>query len=237
MKFPRLAEQIVQGLELSVSPVALAFLDECPANIPTYGYPVPSSCVFWVRAEREVFFAPAAAHENCPVGMLTMGFPMSPKVVSTLDEFVAKMCAVSYVGAREPERIPRISNAKKGILYGPLDLFPVGPDLVLIWANARQAMVIEETVGAVCWDSDDKAVAFGRPACAALAVAVQKGKSTLSLGCSGMRTFTAVGDEKLLISVPGAQIEPLAQRLTGVIQSNNMMLSFYRQHREQFATS
>lgn len=66
MNLPQLAEQIVQALQLTNPPVALSFLDECPADVSMNGSAVPSSCAFWVRAGKELFFAPAAAHENCP---------------------------------------------------------------------------------------------------------------------------------------------------------------------------
>ena len=75
-----------------------------------------------------------------------------------------------------------------------------------------------------------KVQTFGRPACAALAVAVNQDSQTLSLGCSGMRTFTAVGDDKLLISIPGSKLASLAQRLETTAGANEIMLNFYRQH-------
>jgi Uncharacterised ArCR, COG2043 len=77
-------------------------------------------------------------------------------------------------------------------------------------------------------------VAFGRPACAALAVAANEGKPTLSFGCSGMRTFTGVGEDKLLVSLPGSQLGALFERLQAINRANDQMLAFYRQHQSQF---
>jgi len=237
MNLSQLSQQMVRVLQLTSPPVSLAFVDQAPRRGSESSSSVPSSCAFWVKAEKQLFFSPAVLHEHRPVGVLTMGFPMSPQVTSTLHEFVAKMCNASYLGSQEPESIPRITHTAKGILYGPLSRFPQLPDLTLVWANGRQAMLLEEALGSVCWDALSKVQTFGRPACAALAVAVNQDRPTLSLGCSGMRTFTAVGDDKLLISIPGSKLASLAQRLETTAGANEIMLNFYRQHQRQFTNA
>jgi uncharacterized protein (DUF169 family) len=227
---------LVDSLQLSKSPVALGFLDKPPEGVPVFESVVPSACAFWTRAEKGLFFAKAESHDNCPIGVMTMGFPLSPQVLSNLRGFVSKMCGVSYIGAKEPEHIPKIEKARKGILYGPLTEFPTQPDLVLVWVNGRQAMLLEEALGTVCWDSEENAEAFGRPACGALAVSANESKPTLSFGCSGMRTFTEVQDDKVLASLPGSLLESLASKLQRTVEANQEMLSFYRQHKAQFGT-
>lgn len=237
MNLSELANKMVRTLRLTSPPVAMAFADEAPPGVPESTSSVPSSCAFWVQAERQLFFAPAALHEHCPVGMLVMGFPMSSQVASTLQDFVAKMCAASYLGSQEAASIPKITGAKKGILYGPLSHFPQLPEVTLVWVNGRQAMLLEEALGSVCWDSLGKAQVFGRPACAALAVAINQDRATLSLGCSGMRTFTAVGDDKLMISIPQSQLVSLAQRLEAATEANETMLTFYHEHQKRFTNA
>ena len=237
MNFNSLSKQITEVIRLSKPPVALSFLDEAPRGIATFDSKVPSACTFWTRAEKGLFFARAEDHENCPVGVLTMGFPLHDKVMSSLQEFVTKMCDASYIGSKEPESIPRNKNAKKGILYGPLSSFPELPDLCLIWVNGHQAMILEEALGSVCWDAIQRSEGFGRPACAALAISLNENRSTLSFGCSGMRTFTGIGDDMLLLSIPGSLLETLSERLVTTVSANEAMLSFYRQHRKQFPVS
>jgi uncharacterized protein (DUF169 family) len=234
MNFEAMSGQIIQSLQLSTPPVALGFLDEPPDRVTAFDSTVPSACAFWTRAEQGLFFAPADLHENCPIGVVTMGFPISERVSSNLQEFVKKMCGASYIGTNEPEYIPRMANAKRGVLYGPLWMFPINPDLILIWVNGRQAMLIEEALGTVCWDSVSKAEAFGRPACGALAISANEKRPTLSFGCSGMRTFTEVADDKLLVSLPGSHLQALTKRLQSTVQANEEMLSFYRYHKTQF---
>ncbi len=237
MNYSNLSEQLVQGLQLPTTPVALGFMDQAPEGVAVFDSTVPSACAFWTQAEKGLFFAKAEFHDNCPIGVMTMGFPVTPKVLSNLTDFVQKMCNVSYLGAKEPAHIPGINDAKSGILYGPLSLFPVPPGLVLFWVNGRQAMLLEEALGTVCWDAKGKAEAFGRPACGALAIAANESRSTLSLGCSGMRTFTEVPDDKMLASIPGSLLQNLEERLRRTVRSNEQMLAFYRQHKSQYKTA
>ena len=232
-----LSHLLVNSLQLSMSPVAIGFMDGPPEGISTFESTVPAACAFWARAEKGLFFAKAESHENCPIGVLTMGFPISVQTISKLEDFVSKMCGVAYIGAKEPEHIPRLERSKKGILYGPLADFPMRPDLVLVWVNGRQVMLLEEALGAVCWGETQRAEAFGRPACGALAVSANQGTPTLSFGCSGMRTFTEVQDDKLLVSLPGSILDSLPLKLERTIKANEEMLSFYRQHKEQFRTT
>jgi uncharacterized protein (DUF169 family) len=228
-----LSQQMTDALQLDSPPVSLAFVDEAPSDVPQSAWTVPSACAFWKRAEQGLFFAPAAAHENCPVGMLAMGFPMDESVMSSLNDFISRMIDVSYVATGELDFVPGIATARKGILYGPLSQFAEWPDFTLVWVNARQAMLLEEALGAVFWNAPDKAQVFGRPACGALAVAVNENRSTLSLGCSGMRTFTKIGDEKLLVWIPGSELRTLSKKLESTMRSNAQMLDFYRQHQER----
>ena len=232
-----LSQQMTDALQLDSPPVSLAFVDEAPSDVPQSAWTAPSACAFWKRAEQGLFFAPAAAHENCPVGMLAMGFPMDESVLSALNDFISGMIDISYLSNGESDLVPGIATTRKGILYGPLSQFPEWPDFTLVWVNARQAMLLEEALGAVFWNAPDKAQVFGRPACGALAVAATENRSTLSLGCSGMRTFTKIGDEKLLVWIPGSELRTLSKKLESTMRANAQMLDFYRQHQERVSNA
>jgi uncharacterized protein (DUF169 family) len=61
------------------------------------------------------------------------------------------------------------------------------------------------------------------------------GHSTLSLGCMGMRTFTQIADDRLLVVLPGAQASAVAEALEGIARANASMRSYYEQERATFA--
>ena len=107
--------------------------------------------------------------------------------------------------------------------------------MILIWLTPRQAMLYNEAVGGSRWTTPSPTTVRGRPACAALPQAVRSSQETLSLGCSGMRTFTEVSDDRLLAVLPGNRADDLAESLGSIMKSNDAMESFYLQHKAKFA--
>ncbi len=204
-----------------------------PAGVPTFSGKVPSACSLWRVAEKGTFFAPAEAHQNCPIGTYTLGLPITDGVGKMLNEFIAYMGSVSYLDSAEVAQIPRLNGGPTGYVYGPLARFDAAPALALVWLTARQMMTLEEALGDVAWTSA-RARVTGRPACAALAIAANHGTSAASLGCAGMRTFTEVADDLSLVAIPGALLAGLGQKLQGAIDSNEKMLAFYRNHKASF---
>ncbi len=231
----KLSEAIVSRLELDMTPIGIAFLESAPAGVPTFGGEVPSACTFWRRAESQVFFAPAEKHYNCPVGAMTMGFELPKAVKENLMQVVGNMLAAQYLSPQEPEKIPAVARPKRGILYGPLRDYPVDPDLILLWLTPRQAMLCNEAVGRVQWTESSASRVLGRPACAALPVALASSEAALSLGCTGMRTFTGIGAERMLGVLPAARAEAMVGSMELTAASNQTMKTFYEGHKASFA--
>lgn len=100
MNYRALAESIVAKLELSSPPVALTFVVDPPAGMPETAAEVPSACSFWIRAEKEVFYAPAERHFNCPVGAMVMGFDLPAATQKELKGLVESMCQCGYLATR-----------------------------------------------------------------------------------------------------------------------------------------
>lgn len=223
------ATLLVENLELDIAPVALAFMDSAPAGVGAPAAISPSACGFWRQAEKGVFFAPADAHFNCPVGAMVMGFDLPAPVSEELMGLVGIMTKCGYIAADEPGRIPSSPKKRaKGILYGPLAAFPVAPDAVLVWLKPAQAMILSEAIGGATWGSDRPAKVLGRPACAAIPEAISARQTTLSLGCAGMRTFTAIAPDRLLAVIPGRSLGPLSAEVARLREINNAMETFYK---------
>src|SRR5579884_3420176 len=71
--YQELAQRFNELLELKQPPIGLAFVETVPEDIQHSGQRVPSACTFWRQAEQGVFYATADDHQNCPIGMMTMG--------------------------------------------------------------------------------------------------------------------------------------------------------------------
>lgn len=234
MKYSQIADSISSELDLDMPPVALAFVDGPPADVEMTEAVVPSSCAFWRKAEERVFYAPAEAHFNCPVGAMVMGFDLPEPVQANLGAAVEMMCNVAYLGADEPANIPTVKKEKNGIVYGPLSEFPIEPDVVLIWVTSRQAMLLSEAAGNSRWMETGKRSVFGRPACAAIPSALSSEEPVLSLGCMGMRTYTEILPDRLLCVVPATKLEEFRESLVATMVANRQMQSYYEQQKAQF---
>src|SRR5262245_20562191 len=142
-----IASLLAAELDLRRPSVALAFLETPPPGVPANPAPVPSACTFWRRAEAGVFFAPAEAHYECPVGTMTMGFQLPADQMPRAEALVSAMVGLEYLGAEEAERMPSVAKSHTGVLYGPLAGFPVDPDVVLLLLTPRPAMPVAESAG------------------------------------------------------------------------------------------
>ena len=230
------AQTLSDRLDLRTPPVALSFVTERPAGVDRLEEPMPSSCAFWRAAEARVFYASADEHFNCPIGAMVMGFELPGDVQDELRTLVGDMCECDYISDDEPAGIPSVEGDKAGIVYGPLAELPIRADLILLWLTPRQAMLMAEAVEFVSWKQDPGARVFGRPACSALPLARRESHATLSFGCTGMRTFTEIGDDRALGVIPGERIEEFVERLEAACDVNETMRRYYEQRRKKLSS-
>ncbi len=227
-----LSHALTTILGLETPPVALQYVTAAPSGVEVDSGPVPAGCSFWRRGESGTRFTPAEAHSGCAVGMHTQGLTMSAETATELGGLITTMGEVGYLEGSEVAAIPTVTADRTGrtggIVEGPLadagSLDDV--DVVLVWADAQQAMLLNEAAGGAAWGGPGTAV-FGRPACAALPAAMQSGRVTVSFGCAGMRTFTEVARERMLVVIPGATLRGLAARVDALGAANTTMDAFY----------
>ena len=178
-----LAGSLISSLELALPPVAVTFTDVAPADVPPYGGIVPAGCVFWQQAATRTFVTSAKDHALCSIGTHThhLAQPV-PSHQAELAEALAAMSTLDYVRAEEVAAIPVVEREVRYVVYGPLVDCRLGPDVVLLFAHARQGLVLSEAIARV-----DQGVppALGRPACAVVPQALNHGNAALSLGCCG----------------------------------------------------
>jgi uncharacterized protein (DUF169 family) len=225
------ARRLTAALELDLPPLALRFVSQAPDDVSEVGHDLPSSCSYWREAESRTFYASLDRHRNCAIGAMVMGFSPDGEMSARLDEVMSRMAECGYFSPEEAAAIPVMPKGHVGIVYGPLSQHPQTPDLVLFWARANQAMLCGEAAGSAAWTSDPTAVT-GRPGCAALPRAINRGSLTMSIGCIGMRTFTEIPDDKILVVVPGVGVKSFVADIERLKASNGAMREIYLRMRD-----
>ena len=76
---------------------------------------------------------------------------------------------------------------------------------------------------------DPAATILGRPGCAAVPQAANSGRTALSFGCIGNRTYTGLPDSELYLAVPGASWDAVAAVVEEIVDANASMEAHYRQ--------
>jgi len=228
--------ELQQRLGLSRLPIAIAFLDALPANVPAWsGGQVAAGCVFWKRAqEGEVFYTVPADHYNCAVGAYTHKIPLPAERAPELEQTIGFMVRNNYIALEEVPGIPTLPATPAAIAFGPVDRVPFAPDVVLLAVNPAQAMLLyEAAIKAGAGEALLKSL--GRPACAVLPVTQATANAAVSFGCIGNRTYTGLPASEMYVSVPGAKWEALANQLAIVLVANDAIGDFNRQRQAQFA--
>ena len=224
------AEQLVAALELVLPPIAVAFRDSVPDGIAEFDGSAPAGCVFWQEAAGRTFATSAGHHALCSIGIHTMNLSRAPaSQPEELQATLGAMTGLDYVRAEEVAAIPVVQREVNHALYGPLADFPTEPDVVLLFANARQGLVLSEAIGRV-----DGGVppAMGRPACAALPQAFNHGRATMSLGCCGARAYLdALSDDTALWALPGSRLDEYCEQIATFASANRTLAMFHERRR------
>ena len=80
-----------------------------------------------------------------------------------------------------------------------------------------------------------QSMALGRPACAVIPTTLDKSPFGMSLGCTGMRTFTEISDEHILATLNFKEIDSFLANLETTINANKEMKEFYTDHKNKIA--
>jgi uncharacterized protein (DUF169 family) len=221
------AHQLQDLLQIRTAPVAVAFRDTPPADLPRMAVAAPSSCTFWKRAARgQAFYTEVSDHYNCPIGAYTHGADLPPAQTKELQGVLEKMFQLNYLRPEEVPGIPRRQGKLSVALYAPLATAPFEPEVVLVCGNAKQIMLLTEAAQAA--GAGPEAPLMGRPTCAAIPTVLQTRRSAASLGCIGNRVYTELADVELYFALPGKELSAVVEKLATIVNSNRELESYHR---------
>ena len=229
--YSELARTLQDSLHLLLPPVGVSFRDSVPDGIPMFDGKVPAGCVFWEKAAGGGFATAAADHDLCSIGVYTHNLKdPSPNYESELQTVMQVLGQLEYVRPADMAHIPVLERRAKYVIYTPLAETTFAPDAVVVFSDARRSLILAEAVQQVEMGIPP---AMGRPACGAIAQAINSDRATLSLGCCGARAYlNALTDDVALWAFPGARLAQYAERVRLLASANTMLGKFHELRRE-----
>jgi uncharacterized protein (DUF169 family) len=218
--------RLAELLQLNTPPVAITFLDTPPPGVERVSTPEPAGCGYWRRAAAgEVFFTTADDHKRCPVGAHTHHVPLTSSEQDELMGLVKTMVDLSYLKMDDVPKIARRSTPLQTVVYAPLPLAPLQPDVVLVRGNARQLMLLAEAAESA--GVSGAAPAMGRPTCAVLPESINTSRTAVSFGCVGNRVYTGTGDAESYFAIPGEHVAAVERSLATIVRANQELERFH----------
>lgn len=223
--YPQLAEILSRSLRLAQPPVGICFPDSVPASVPVHSGSAPAGCSFWREAATAPFTTSPADHALCAIGSYTHNLEMSAAQQNDLQDCLGVFSSLGYLTAQDLPLIPVLGRPPKHVVYAPLAQSPLPPEVVLLFGDASQALIISEAVQQV---EHRNPPALGRPACAVIPQVANTGLAALSLGCCGARAYVdAFTPDLLLCALPGANLSAYVERIAAQANANSILSHFH----------
>lgn len=221
-----IAATLSSSLHLRQPPIAVSFSDSQPAGVPMHSGRVPAGCRFWEDAAASAFATTAADHYRCAIGVYTHNLDPSPEQQTDLMDALKVFADLGYVRAEDLPQIPVLQSKPKHVIYSPLDRSPLAPDVVLLFVDANQTLILSEATQQV---ENQIAPAMGRPACAVVPQVVNTGRAALSLGCCGARAYLDIlPDDAAIFAIPGAKLLTYTERIEALAKANMVLSQFHQ---------
>jgi len=215
--YAAIAETLSASLHLQQPPIAISFSESLPADVPVHSGRVPAGCRFWEDAAAGAFATTAEDHYRCAIGVYTHNLKPSPE---------QQFADLGYVRAEDLPQIPVLQSQPKCVVYSPLARVVTAPDIVLLFVNSNQTLILSEATQQV---ESQVAPAMGRPACAVVPQVMNTGRAALSLGCCGARAYLDVlPDDVAIFAIPGAKLAEYTERIEALSKANALLSRFHQ---------
>lgn len=227
--YQAVAQILSESLDLQLPPVAICFADSAPEGVAPHAGRVAAGCRFWEDAAHSTFLTAAPDHSLCAIGVYTHNLRTSPAQQTDLTDALKVFSDLGYVRPEDLPLIPTLTSQPQYVVYAPLAETPLPPDVVILFINANQTLILSEATQQI---ENQNPPAMGRPACAVVPHVMNTGRAALSLGCCGARAYLdALTDDVAVFAIPGARLEAYADRIEALSQANAMLSKFHKLRR------
>ena len=224
--YQQIAEDLTSSLKLQHPAVGVAFSNN-GVSAPSYSGNAPAGCMFWEEAFRGAIKTSAEDHTSCSIGIYTHNLASPPaNYEQQLGAVLQVLGDLQYVRREDLPLIPVLKDKPKYVIYSPLRDSGIAAEVVLLFVNSRQGLIIAEAAQQV--DGVIPPV-MGRPACAVIPQVVNSGNAAMSLGCCGARAYlTSLSDDVALWALPGSKIADYTARIAALATANDLLAEFHR---------
>ena len=140
---------------------------------------------------------------------------------------------LDYVRPADLASIPVLASQPAYVVYAPLASSSLPPDVVLLFVNPSQILILSEATQQV---DNLNPPAMGRPACAVVPQVMNTGRAALSLGCCGARAYLdRLTADVAIFAIPGAKLEAYTSRIESLSKANTVLASFHQIRRQAIA--
>jgi uncharacterized protein (DUF169 family) len=231
--YSQLAAILAASLDLRQPPVAISFADSLPAGVKSHVGRAPAGCRFWEDGATTTFATSASDHSLCAIGVYTHNLQTSPAQQTDLMDALKVFGDLEYVRQEDLALIPVLGSQPRYVVYAPLADSPLPPDVVLLFVNANQTLILSEATQQV---ENQNAPAMGRPACAIVPQVMNTGRAALSLGCCGARAYLDVlTDDVAVFAIPGDKLAAYTRRIEALAKANGVLAKFHSLRRHAVA--
>jgi len=231
--YAKLSADLTNALSLAQPPIAISFADAVPAGVGSPPARVAAGCRFWQDAAHASFATSSGDHSTCAIGVYTHNLESSPAQQTDLADALTVFGDLGYVRPEDLPLIPVLASRSKYVTYAPLSQSPLPPDVVLLFANSNQTLVLSEAAQQV---EGGTPPAMGRPACAVIPQVANSGRAALSLGCCGARAYLDVlTDDVALFAIPGAKLDAYVERIVALANANSVLARFHALRRNEIS--
>lgn len=214
MNNKEIAQKLINILGLKGSPVAFSLREEIPSGMERGTNGRHCEMVSRSRLDGSEFYAAEDQHA-CKGGAGVIGLTDIPKNVEN-GEYYLKLGAFASMDASRTtmKKVPRLRKKYAASVYSPLGSAKFSSDLVIIIANAKQAMQI---IQASIYNEGGRihtSFAGKQSLCSDIvANTLNTNSIQVSLGCSGSRKFARIGDDEVIIGIPSHMLGSLVDSL------------------------
>jgi len=233
-KVQSVGEDLVKLLRLKTYPVGIKLFkseDEVPKEFEKVEEKF-AVCHFigMARFHEKALYALSKNSESCIVGATAMGFIEPP------DDFAQKGVGVFAGTVEAVEKIIKRLNPLplgkyKAFGVSPLNKIPVNPDVVQIFGDPLQLLVL---VYSNTWNGEPDIYlgtnGHGSSCYEAMVIPFQKKKITMSIADMGDRRYGYASDDEIIMGVPIEKLELLYEGLLKTMKTKNRYPVLYNFH-------